>query len=222
MPVKKGINNFLKDKTKKVNFIKERIDIHLNNLRKTKASFENRSQLAEYLRLRLTEDRVADWEKSERQTLKPKLMAKSTLYRNKEYLAKLDSFLASLRPEQGIDTRLAKTSLPMAQAKITEQQAEISNLKNKISILERYIENSGFEKNHEPNPKFIADKSEPLIDFVQTARALSLLIEATEGQFVIDDGDLKATHKMINNIVADKRTMSAFNKWINDQSAGND
>jgi cysteinyl-tRNA synthetase len=213
MPVGKGINNFARHQKDKVEYIKNRIDLHLASLRKSKAQFENLSTLSDYLCDRLTEDLRAKWLDEGKKYNEPKQFSKSTLYRNHNYRAKLDSFLASI-PHGGTSTALAKTSLPMAQAKMSESQIEISNLKNKINILERYIENSGIEKSGDDKPKELTNENDVRIEFSQTARALSLLLEATEGQFIEQDGQIINAGKLVNNIVVDKRTLAAFIKWI--------
>lgn len=218
MPVSKGINNFKKDKDAKMAFLKSRIDLHLSHLRKSKAKFLSKSQVADYLCLRLTEDKIAEWESNGKKTLKPKPVAKSTLYRNPEYAAKIDSFMAGLPPTAGIDNISISSNPEVARALVTQQKAEISNLKDKIRMLEKYIANSGI-KDSQKDVATALTVGNSSNDFAQTARALSLMLEASDGLFYIEDGKLVIATRMVNNVVADKRTMAPFIRWMKNQGA---
>ena len=227
MPVQKGTNNFAVHQKEKVAFINERLDQHLGNLRKAKASFEHLSTLAEYLCERLTEDFRAKWIDSGKKHKEPKPFAKSTLYRNHSYRAKVDSFLAGLPPKAGTDNFLSKKNLPMAQAKIHELKAEVSNLKNKITVLEKYIEKLNTcndEELNKPlsNTKLILDESTINNEFALTAQALSLLLEASEGQFIEQEGQIIATAKLVNNVVVNSKQLSPFMNWLRNQGGINE
>lgn len=223
MSVQKGVNNFATYQKIKVDFIIERIDSHIERLRNSKGTFNTFNALAKYLAALLTEDLIVKWhDESEKrirlnkpQLQRPKPLSNSTLYRNLNYRAKLESFMTGHSLIRGTDLLLAKTELPMANAKITELRIQNSNFRNEITVLERYIENSGIhEIDEKPNQKLLSLEGSTVNDFAQTARALWLLIDASEGQFKIENKQLIATHKMVNNIVVNRTTLTPFIKWF--------
>jgi hypothetical protein len=226
MPVKKGVNNFATHQRDKVKFLKTQTAIHIERLRNSKVKFDAFNPLATYLSALLTEDLLTKWEKENKALVhdkkpplkKPKPVANSTLYRNLEYRAKLESFLAGAPSEGGTDITLAKKSLPMAEAKITELQIECSNFKSTIKTLEKYIENSGIQaEKGATNQKLLVQGTERVNDFVQTARALALVLEESEGMLVIKDGQLTTLTRMTNQVVVNKATFEPFLAWFEKQ-----
>jgi hypothetical protein len=225
MPVKKGINNFATHQQDKVEFLKEKIDVHLERLRDSKGKFDNVNSLAKYLSSLLTEDMLTKWKKENKERVldnkpplkKPKAVANSTLYRNLNYRYKLESFLACAPLKGGTDLALAKTNLPMAEAKITELQLECSNLKSTIQTLQRYIENSGAQATKEARSQKLLPQSEQVNDFAQTARALALVLEESEGMLSIKDGQVITLTRMTNQVVVNKATLAPFLTWFGKQ-----
>jgi hypothetical protein len=223
MPVKKGVNNFATHQHDKVAFLKNKIDVHLERLRDAKGKFNNFNALATYLSALLTEDLLTRCTKQNKERerdikpslTKPKAVANSTLYRNLNYRAKLESFLAEAPLKGGTDLALVKTSLPMAEAKITELQIECSNLNSTIKTLERYIENSGIQVEKEAsNQNILQQDTEQVNDFAQTARALALVLEEFEGMLSIKDDQLITLTRMTNQVVVNKVTFAPFLTWF--------
>ncbi len=149
---------------------------------------------------------------------KPKRIANSTFYRNLDYRVKLECFLAGLPLKGGTDAELAKTSLPMAQAKIMELQIECSNLESKFKTLEKYIENSCVQAEGENSDRKLLTQAPELVnDFAQTARALALTLKESEGMLVIEDSQLVTKTRMTNQVVVNKTTLAPFLNWVDRQ-----
>jgi hypothetical protein len=219
MPVKKGTNNFSNHQDEKVAYLCERLDVHLDKFRQSKMHFEMLGSLIDELCPLLTEDLHVKWLEGNKSKKEPKPVSKSTLYRNVHYREKLDLYMTGLPSRGGINLAMSKKNLPMAKAKITGLQAEVSNLRNKLSILERYIEKSGLDeqKENQKQTKELTHDQTYINDYSLTAQALSLLLEATEGQFIEQEGQIINAGKLVNNVVVNKKQLSPYLNWLKKQ-----
>lgn len=224
MPAKKGMDNFLSSRNAKQEFIRERINHHLEELQNNRRSrtLACVKDVAEEIRQGITDDLRKKWEMNDRKGIRPRPMAIETFYTNKSYRLLIENFINSTKPARGTNSQSVKTDLSMANARIYEQDIKISNLKNEISVLKRYIENSGSKSDEIIEIQHKADQNNPTNDFAQTARALSLLIEALQGSYILDSGNLIYAGRISNNIIADKKTMAPFISWLKLQKSNDE
>ncbi|WOX07034.1 hypothetical protein [Microbulbifer pacificus] len=215
MPVNKGTDNFKAHRDKKVNKVCEMIDQNLMRLRRSKAKFSNFNSLATYLCSAISQALTIEHSHNSEGT-PPKPISKSTLYRNKIYREKIILFLRQNHENSSLPLKSENLHSSIYEKENFELRAEVATLKNKIISLKRYIENKNVVDNpEEVVSKKISTSTQHMEKFHLTSSALQTLLEATEGQFIIENGQLVATSRIIDNIVVDKGTLSPFIEWIN-------
>lgn len=190
MPVPKGTYNFGKSERLRMDKFIEKLKSELEKLRQEKTIFTSLNHINSKLVEKLS-------------------VNKSTLYTNVEYKALILTYLEE-QPIRGSVNSKACDSV-----KIAELEIELSNAKHEISVLRRYIEK--LNQPTDPAPARQALPSEDNLNFQKTAQALSLLLDATEGQFALNDGSILDMTKRINNIVAQKNLVAPFLKWFDSQ-----
>lgn len=194
MPVPKGTNNFHQAKRLKMNEFKEKLESELEKLREKKSIFQNQNHINEVLAELLQ-------------------VNKSTLYRTEEYKSLILTHLEQ-QPIRGSASANASDSV-----KIADLEVELSNAKNEIAVLRRYIEKLNTPVNPAPTKKALPAADN--LDFQKTAQALVLLLEATEGQFELRDGCILNMTKRSNNQVASQQLVAPFAKWFKAQESPN-
>lgn len=194
MPVPKGTYNFGKSDRARMDKFIERLKSELEKLGQKKAIFTSQNLINSELAEKLG-------------------VNKSTLYTNVEYKALILTYLEQ-QPIRGTANSKASDSV-----KIAELEIELSNAKHEISVLRRYIEK--LDQPTDPAPAKQALPSEDNLNFQKTAQALSLLLEATDGQFALQDGSILDMAKRVNNVVAQKNLVAPFLKWFESQENAN-
>lgn len=194
MSAPKGTNNFHQSKRLKMNEFKEKLESELEKLREKKSIFKNQNHINEVLAELL-------------------MVNKSTLYRTEEYRSLILTYLEQ-QPIRGSASSNASDSV-----KIAELEVELSNAKHEIGILRRYIEKLNTQVDVTPAKQAIPAADN--LDFQKTAQVLALLLEATEGQFVLEQGCLLDMTKRTNNQVASQQLVTPFAKWFKAQESPN-
>ncbi len=160
-----GENRFRKSQDKQIKSTMEEIKVVLELLRLRRVTFRNITHLASYVADVITEKRGINSRK----------MAASTLLRTLAYRVKLDGFLASMGGKSHAD-KFAKL--------ITELELkELDKLRAENKRLSQYIEKN---LSREPEPSRPKPSTASMQDVDQLCRAISLILEASEGQIVID------------------------------------
>ena len=216
MPVNKGTDNFKAHRDKKINRMCEMVDKNLMHLRRSKAKFSNFNSLATYLCSAISQEITAEYShKSE--GAPPKQISKSTLYRNKIYREKIILFLRQNHENNSPPLKSENLHNSTYEKENFKLRAEVAALQNKIVALKRYIEKKNVVDKPEEaksEKKSTSTSTQYIEKFHLTSSALQKLLEATEGQFIIEKSQLVATSRIIDNIVVDKRTLSPFIEWI--------
>lgn len=194
MPVPKGTNNFHQSKRLKMDNFKKKLELELGKLREKKSIFKNQNHINEVLAELLN-------------------INKSTLYRTEEYKSLILAYLEQ-QPIRGSSKSNASDSV-----KIAELQIELSNAKHEIGVLRRYIENLNTQVDATPAKQALPAADN--LDFQKTAQVLALLLEATEGQFILEQGCLLDMTKRTNNQVASQQLVTPFAKWFKAQESPN-
>lgn len=194
MPAPKGTYNFGKSERLRMDKFIERLKSELEKLRQEKTIFTSLNHINSKLVEKLG-------------------VNKSTLYTNVEYKALILTYLEQ-QPIRGTANSKACDSV-----KIAELEIELSNAKHEINVLRRYIEK--LNQPTDPAPAKQVLPSEDNLNFQKTAQALSLLLEATDGQFTLQDGSILDMTKRANNVVAQKNLVSPFLKWLESQANAN-
>ena len=127
MGVSKGINNFSGYQTERVEFLKKRIDVYLDDLRKKNVSYDSLRELIDFLCPILTKDWINECKKTHTRT-KPSPISKSTLYRNSEYRTKLEMFMSGLpQEEKKSDNKDVILDMQEQIKKLKKENAELEN-----------------------------------------------------------------------------------------------
>lgn len=160
-----GENRFRKNQEKQVRSTIEEIKVVLELLRTRRVTFRNITHLASYVADVITEKRGANLRK----------MALSTLLRTTVYRVKLDGYLA-LTGSKFHDDKFVKLISDL-------ELKELNELRIENKRLSQYI-----EKNLSSVPELppVMPQSDSMQVVDQLCRAISLLLEASSGQFLID------------------------------------
>lgn len=160
-----GENRFRKSQDSQIKLTKDEVGVVLELLRVRRVTFRNITHLASYVADVITEKRGVNSRK----------MAHSTLLRTRIYRVKLDGYFASMGGKKHAEnfTKL-----------ITELELkELDDLRAENKRLAQFIEKN---LSREPEPSRPKPSIASMQDVNQLYRAISLILEASEGQIVID------------------------------------
>lgn len=194
---KSGDNRFKRVQEERIESTLVEINSVLDLLRVRRVSFRNISHLASYVAAVITEKRGG----------KEKQMATSTLLRSNKYRLKLDGFLISVNNfsyEKQFEKLITDLELK-----------ELEDLRAENKRLSRFIEkNLGDIASEQPLNQPNLDSHQALS---QLGRTISLLVEASDGQFVIDSNtgeivNIWARSKK-NRVIVSSKIAKPYIEW---------